>query len=84
MIKNFDFAGDDLDTGEAISAINSVTISPSGAGDLLKDAESFLGNIVTLKLSGGRTGIQYEILVRITTTKNQILECLGRMVVGQA
>lgn len=81
-VVNFEFASSDLATGETITAIFSVTISPSGAGHLNKDSQSVSGTVAQLVLSAGVLNQTYDVDVEVTTSAGQKLQACGKMKVA--
>jgi hypothetical protein len=92
VTKDFDFAGDDLATGEAIASVDSVTITRDDEAavvpgtDLTVDSTAFSGAVAQVTFSEGVIDIGYKVVVQITTdaTPAQTLEGAGRMVIKAA
>lgn len=63
-----------LDTNEFVSAVTFTKLTGSGTITLASDA--IPGNSTSLPFvaSGGTSGVDYEVSVRVTTTGNQIKE----------
>lgn len=84
VIRDFEFAGDDLASGETIASIMSVTITridgqAMGGSDLTKDSQAFSGTRVQLILSKGILNVTYEVHIKVTTSAGQTLEACGKM-----
>ena len=77
VIKDFEFSGGDLATGETLTAIASVTITP--AAELTSSNHVVSGTRAQVTLSGGNDGIDYDVLVKVTTSLAQTLEGCGKM-----
>lgn len=77
VIKNMDFSGVDLATGETVVSIDSTEIDPSG--EMVIDQATRQGNLVQVTLSGGLEGRTYEVKVMVTTSEGQELEGVGRV-----
>jgi len=89
VIKQVEFAGDDLADGETISSVDDVTITRGdgeaiGGSDLALDSSSASGTKVQLTLSGGVLGEGYVILITVTTSESQTLQGKVRMTVRGA
>lgn len=82
--KEFEFAGDDLATGETIASITSITAdTPVGAAALtIGGSPTFSGTVVQCTLSGGTPGFTYKLTCRAVTTASQTLEQSGFLFVG--
>jgi len=76
----FDFSQRDeiIISGDTISSINSVTVSPSG---LTIGSTSISGKGVNAVISGGTSGSTYNLTCLITTSSGAILECQGTLLV---
>jgi hypothetical protein len=88
LIKQIDFSGL-MESGEAISAVNSVTITRDdgetpGASDLTEDSHAFADQAVQVTLSAGVLGVGYYILANVDTDAGQTLDGRVRMVVRSA
>lgn len=77
VIKDFEFAGDELSTGETLSAVVSVTITPGGS--LTSSNHVVSGTRAQVTLSGGTDGVDYDVLAKVTTSLSQTLEGCGRI-----
>ena len=74
-LYDLDFGGL-MRTGETISAVSSVTSTPSG---LTVGATSISGQTVQVRLSSGTTATEYLITCRVTTSVSDTLELEGRL-----
>lgn len=92
VTKNFEFAGDDLATGEELASVSSVTITrDDGAAvvpgtDLTEDSNAISGTKAQVTFSKGVLDIGYKIVVKVVTdaATPQTLEGAGRMVIKAA
>lgn len=85
VIKTVEFSGL-LDTGETVSAVASTTVTRQDGtaidgSDLTVDSSAASGTKAQLTLSAGRVDIDYNIVVRVTTSNSQTLEGKVRMIV---
>jgi len=78
VLADFDFAANMAST-ETISTFVSLTITPSGAGHLVKDAHVISGQKVQLRLSAGILNTSYSLDLKVTTSLLQTLEGCGFM-----
>jgi len=81
-VVNFEFAGSDLASGENLATIDLVTITPSGAGHLVKDSQAVSGTIAQLVVSQGQLNVTYDIDIQVTTTIGQKLQACGKLKVS--
>lgn len=63
-----------LDTGEFVSAVTFTQLSGSGTITLAPGAIPGNNTSLPFVASGGTSGVDYEVSVRITTTGNQVKE----------
>jgi hypothetical protein len=90
VIKNVDFAGTDLATGEELLTIESVAIARDDGEavvpgtDLTLDGSAISGTKAQLTLSKGVLGVGYQVLVTVTTDNGQTLQGLVRMTIRAA
>lgn len=83
VIYTMDFSGK-MDSDETISTVSSVTITPSGASHLVKDAQSISGQMVSLQFSAGVVETIYRVFVEVTTSAGQTLDGQGLLEVRAA
>lgn len=79
--KPMSFAGNDLATGETIVSVDSVVVSPTGQ---LVALTAVQGTDVILTLSAGLAGVDYIVVLLVTTSAGQKLHQVGRIRVDNA
>lgn len=73
-----DFAGQ-LADGETISAVNSVTATPSGL--TISGAPTYSGAKASQRIAGGSAGVRYVVTFVVTTSASNVLEGEGYLLV---
>lgn len=87
VVRDFDFANDDVATGEAIATIASLVITRLDGQavvpgtDLTKDSQSFSGMRAQFIFSKGVLNVKYHVQVTVTTSAGQTLVGCGEMVI---
>lgn len=80
----FDFSRS-LATGETITSVVSQCTVYTGVDpnpeDLIENAPSISGNEIFQTVSGGVVGVIYEILVKVDTSLNNIIEQAGALAI---
>jgi len=69
---HFDYAGDDLATGETMSSVDSSSVDP--VGELVIDSTATSGTIVQATVSAGVSGSDYTVTVLGVTSNGQKLQ----------
>lgn len=72
--RTFEFAGEELATGEVISSISSSGSEPSG---ITVSSPVISGTQVQVTLSGGTAGSVYKLFLKVVTSIGQTLEACG-------
>lgn len=66
-----------LATGETLSGVTSVTITPTTASMLTAGSPTYSGNLAQVRLTGGLSGTRYKVTFVVTTSLSNTLEAEG-------